>query len=38
MLIADGGQQALPVLDGRRLVGLVTRSDMIGALAQTFAR
>ncbi|MCX8507680.1 MAG: CBS domain-containing protein, partial [Rhodobacteraceae bacterium] len=32
-LLADGGQQAVPVLEGQRLVGLVTRSDMIGALA-----
>ncbi len=32
-LLADGRQQAVPVLDGPRLIGLVTRSDMIGALA-----
>lgn len=32
-LLADGGQQAVPVLEGSRLAGLVTRSDMIGALA-----
>lgn len=32
-LLADGRQQAVPVLEGTRLVGLVTRSDMIGALA-----
>jgi CBS domain-containing membrane protein len=33
-LLADGNQQAIPVLDGRRLIGLVTRSDLIAALAQ----
>ncbi len=32
-LLADGGQQAVPVLDGTRLSGLVSRTDMISALA-----
>lgn len=33
-LLAQGGQQSVPVLDQDRLVGLVTRSDLIAALAQ----
>ncbi len=37
-LLADGRQQAVPVLDGQRLVGLVTRTDMIGALAHTLRK
>lgn len=37
-LLADGRQQAVPVLDGPRLVGLVTRSDMIGALAHALRK
>jgi CBS domain-containing membrane protein len=32
-LLADGGQQSVPVMTGAQLAGLVTRSDMIGALA-----
>lgn len=33
-LLAEGGQQAVPVLDEGRLIGLVTRTDLIGALAR----
>ena len=33
-LLAEGGQQAVPVVDEGRLVGLVTRTDLIGALAR----
>jgi CBS domain-containing membrane protein len=33
-LLAKGGQQAVPVLDAGRLVGLVSRSDLIAALAR----
>lgn len=33
-LLAAGAQQAVPVLDGERLVGLVTRADLIAALAK----
>ena len=33
-LLADGGIQAAPVVDGDRLVGVVTRSDLIAALAR----
>lgn len=33
-LLAEGDQQAVPVLDNQRLVGLVTRSDLIAALAR----
>ena len=33
VLLADGIQQTVPVLEGHRLVGLVTRTDMIAALA-----
>ena len=32
-LLADGGQQAVAVLEGARLVGLITRSDMIALLS-----
>jgi CBS domain-containing protein len=32
-LIADSGHNRLPVLDGGRLVGVVTRVDVLGALA-----
>ncbi|OYU41247.1 MAG: hypothetical protein CFE33_04135 [Pseudorhodobacter sp. PARRP1] len=32
-MLADGNQQAIPVLDGPRLVGLITRSDMIALLS-----
>ena len=32
-LLADGGQQAIPVLAGAKLVGLITRSDMIALLS-----
>ncbi|GLS85905.1 hypothetical protein GCM10010873_08790 [Cypionkella aquatica] len=31
--LADGGQQAIPVLEGTTLVGLITRSDMIALLS-----
>jgi len=33
-LLAAGAQQAVPVLDDGRLVGLVSRADLIAALAQ----
>lgn len=36
-LLSDGAQQAVPVLEGQRLVGLVTRTDMIGALAHALS-
>ena len=32
-LIADRGHNRLPVLDGGRLVGVITRVDVLGALA-----
>lgn len=32
-LLADGRQQAVPILDGPRLAGLVTRSDLIALLS-----
>jgi CBS domain-containing protein len=32
-LIADSGHNRLPVVDGDRLVGVVTRVDVLGALA-----
>ncbi len=32
-LLADGSQQAVPVLESNRLVGLITRSDMIALLS-----
>ncbi|WP_112320293.1 HPP family protein [Oceanibium sediminis] len=33
-LLADGGVQAAPVVEGPRLVGIVTRSDLIAVLAR----
>ena len=32
-MLADGGQQAIPILEGTTLVGLITRSDMIALLS-----
>jgi CBS domain-containing membrane protein len=37
-LLADGRQQAVPVVDAGRLVGLITRSDMIALLARRLRR
>lgn len=37
-LLADGAQQAVPVVEGERLVGIVSRTDMIGALAFALSR
>lgn len=36
-LLADGRTPAVPVVDGARLVGVVTRTDLISALAQRLA-
>ncbi|WP_168199180.1 HPP family protein [Pseudorhodobacter turbinis] len=33
-LLAKGGQQAVPVLDAGRMVGIVTRADLVAALAK----
>lgn len=33
-MMAEGGQKGLPVLDGGKLVGFVTRSDLVAALAR----
>lgn len=33
--LADGGEQALPIVDAGQLVGLVTRSDLIALLARS---
>jgi CBS domain-containing membrane protein len=33
-LLAEGGQQAVPVLEEGKLIGLVSRSDLIAALAR----
>lgn len=37
-LLEDGGAEAAPVMDGDRLVGIVTRTDLISALARRLAR
>lgn len=36
-LLADGGAEAVPVVDGPRIVGIVTRTDLVSALAQRLA-
>ncbi|MFN3991610.1 MAG: HPP family protein [Tabrizicola flagellatus] len=36
-LLSDGGSEAVPVLDGARLVGIVTRTDLVSALARRLA-
>jgi CBS domain-containing membrane protein len=36
-LLADGGAEAVPVVDGPAIVGLVTRTDLVSALAQRLA-
>jgi CBS domain-containing membrane protein len=36
-LLADGGTEAVAVVDGPRIVGIVTRSDLVSALAQRLA-
>lgn len=37
-LLADGGAEAVPVLDDGRIVGIVTRTDLLSALARSTAR
>lgn len=37
-LLADGGAEAVPVLDANQIVGIVTRTDLVSALAQRLAR
>ncbi|WP_229740569.1 CBS domain-containing protein [Gemmobacter megaterium] len=37
-LLADGGVEAIPVLDSGRIVGIVTRTDLLSALARSAAR
>lgn len=37
-LLSDGGQQSVPVVQDDHLLGIVTRSDMIAALAHVLAR
>lgn len=37
-LLADGGAEAVPVLDDDRLIGIVTRTDLLSALARSAAR
>lgn len=36
-LLADGGAEAVAVIDGPRVVGIVTRTDLVSALAQRLA-
>ena len=36
-LLADGGAEAVAVVDGPRVVGIVTRTDLVSALAQRLA-
>lgn len=37
-VLADGGAEAVPVMDGVRIVGIVTRTDLLSALARSSAR
>ena len=36
-LLSDGGAEAVPVVEGTRIVGIVTRTDLVSALAQRLA-
>ncbi len=36
-LLSDGGTEAVPVVEGARIVGIVTRTDLVSALAQRIA-
>ena len=36
-LLADGGAEAVPVVEGDRIVGIVTRTDLVSALSQRLA-
>jgi CBS domain-containing membrane protein len=37
-MLADGGAEAVPVVVGPKIVGIVTRSDLVSALARRLAR
>ena len=37
-MLADGGVEAVPVVVGSRIIGIVTRSDLVSALARAMAR
>ncbi len=37
-MLADGGTEAVPVVVGPKIVGIVTRSDLVSALAQRLAQ
>ncbi|NDV86717.1 CBS domain-containing protein [Aurantimonas aggregata] len=37
-LLSDGGEEAVPVMAGDRIVGIVTRTDLLSALARSTAR
>ena len=37
-LLADGGAEAVPVMNGSRIIGIVTRTDLLSALARSAAR
>lgn len=37
-MLEDGAAEAVPIIDGQCLVGIVTRSDLISALARRLAR
>ncbi|WP_334192160.1 HPP family protein [Pararhodobacter sp.] len=37
-LLSDGGAEAVPVMEEDRIVGIVTRTDMLSALARSTAR
>ncbi len=37
-MLADGGTEAIPVVVGPRIVGIITRSDLVSALAKRLAQ
>ncbi len=37
-MLEDGGAEAVPIMDGTALIGIVTRTDLISALARRLAR
>jgi len=37
-LLADGGAEAVPVMQGDRIIGIATRTDLLSAFVRSTAR